>query len=59
MKNIFPNYNQIITTRKERASMLRIEISNKDMNDEKANKLISIISAIANSESLEVVIIEE
>jgi len=39
--------------------MLRIEISNKDMNDEKANKLISIISAIANSESLEVVIIEE
>jgi len=29
------------------------------MNDEKANKLISIISAIANSESLEVVIIEE
>lgn len=39
--------------------MLRIEISNKDMNDEKANKLISIISAIANSETLEVVIVEE
>lgn len=39
--------------------MLRIEISNKDMNDEKANKLISIISAIASSETLEVVIIEE
>ena len=59
MKNIFPNLNQIITTRKGRVSMLRIEIPNKDMNDEKANKLISIISAIANSETLEVVIIEE
>jgi hypothetical protein len=39
--------------------MLRIEISNKELNNEKANKLISIISAIANSEALEVVIIEE
>ena len=39
--------------------MLRIEISNKELNDEKVNKLISIITAIANSETLEVVIIEE
>jgi hypothetical protein len=39
--------------------MLRIEIPNKELNNEKANKLISIISAIANSEALEVVIIEE
>jgi len=39
--------------------MLWIEISKKDLNNEKANKLISIITAIANSETLEVVIIEE
>ena len=39
--------------------MLRIEIPNKELNNEKDNKLISIISAIANSEALEVVIIEE
>ena len=39
--------------------MVRIEISNKELNNEKANKLISIITAIANSETLEVVIIEE
>ena len=39
--------------------MLRIEIPNKDLNDEKVNKLISIITAIANSETLEVVLLEE
>jgi len=39
--------------------MLRIEIPNKDLNDEKVNKLISIITAIVNSETLEVVILEE
>jgi len=39
--------------------MLRIEIPNKELNDEKVNKLISIITAIANSETLEVVLLEE
>ncbi len=39
--------------------MLRIEISKKDLNDEKANKLIFIVSAIANIDEVEVVIIEE
>lgn len=39
--------------------MLQIEIQNNDLNDEKINKLAIILAAIANSESLEVVIIEE
>lgn len=39
--------------------MLKIEILNKDLNEEKINKLISIVSAMAKSESVEVVILEE
>jgi len=39
--------------------MLRIEISNKDLNNEKINKLASIVTAMTNSEEVEVVIIEE
>jgi len=39
--------------------MLQIEILNNDLNDEKVNKLAIILAAIADSESLEVVIIEE
>lgn len=39
--------------------MLRIEIINKDLNDEKINKLISIVTAMTNSEQVEVVILED
>ncbi|KYC49002.1 MAG: hypothetical protein AMQ74_01509 [Candidatus Methanofastidiosum methylothiophilum] len=39
--------------------MLRIEIINKDLNDEKINKLVSILTAMADSEDVEVVILEE
>lgn len=39
--------------------MLRILIMDKDLDDEKVNKLISIITAVANSDDLEVVILEE
>jgi hypothetical protein len=39
--------------------MLQIEIQNDGLNDEKINKLAIILAAIANSKSLEVVIIEE
>lgn len=59
MKNTYPQYHQILFTSKERAPMLRIEIPKKDLNDEKANKLIFIVSAIANIDEVEVVIIEE
>ncbi|KYC46097.1 MAG: hypothetical protein APG12_00427 [Candidatus Methanofastidiosum methylothiophilum] len=39
--------------------MLRIEILNKDLNDEKINKLLSIVTAISDSDQVGVVIIEE
>ena len=39
--------------------MLRIEILNKDLNEEKINKLVSILTEMSNKDSLEVVILEE
>lgn len=38
--------------------MLRIEILKKDLNDEKINKLIDIVTTMANSDTLEVIILE-
>lgn len=58
-KNIFFLLLQMPYIKKERMCMLRILIMDKDLDDEKVNKLISIITAVANSDDLEVVILEE
>lgn len=39
--------------------MLRIEILNKDLNEEKINKLVSILTEMSNNDSLEVVVLED
>jgi hypothetical protein len=39
--------------------MLRIEILNKDLNEEKINKLVSILTAMSNNDTLEVIVLED
>ncbi len=59
MKSILPNYFLIIFVLRVVMPMLRIEILNKDLNEEKINKLVSILTEMSNKDSLEVVILEE
>lgn len=59
MKSILPNYFLILFVLRVVMPMLRIEILNKDLNEEKINKLVSILTEMSNKDSLEVVILEE
>lgn len=59
MKDILPNYILALFTLRLALPMLRIEILNKDLNDEKINKLVSIVSAMSNGDQVEVVFLEE
>ena len=59
MKSILLNYFLILFVLRVVMPMLRIEILNKDLNEEKINKLVSILTEMSNKDSLEVVILEE
>jgi hypothetical protein len=39
--------------------ILRIEILNKDLNEEKINKFVSILTEMSNNDTPEVVVLEE